>query len=108
MNEVNRLIPEADWQATVMDYARLLGWHVTHFHDSRRERGGKLVGDADAAGWPDLVLIRGGAILFRELKTERGRLSGPQAEMLTRLRDAGQDVGVWRPRDWERVQRELE
>ena len=108
MRDTAKLIPESDWQETVMDYARLKGWKVVHFHDSRRQRGGKLVGDADAAGWPDLVLIRGRHVLFRELKTERGRLSGPQAEMLDALRGAGQDAGVWLPSDWETVERELE
>ena len=66
------LVNEREFQASIVDLARLCGWRVVHFHDSRREVGGEMVGDSDAKGWPDLTLIRD-RILYREVKTEKGR-----------------------------------
>ena len=56
-------ITEAQFQATVIEFAEAHGWKVWHFHDSRREvpdgRGGKKwVGDKRARGIPDLILSR--------------------------------------------------
>ena len=64
--EAAKYITEADFQAAVIDLAEAQGWKVAHFHDSRRWvpthfGGGKWVGDAQAKGWPDLVLVRGEA-----------------------------------------------
>ena len=63
-------ISEADFQQAVIELARICGWKVAHFHDSRRQVGDKFVGDADAKGWPDLVLVRGERLLIRELKAD--------------------------------------
>jgi hypothetical protein len=48
-------------------------------------------------------------VLFRELKTQRGRVTAEQREWLHALLAAGQDAGVWRPEDLlsGRIQREL-
>lgn len=97
---------ERQFQAAVMEYARLQGWRLAHFHDSRRQVGGQLVGDADAAGFPDLVLARE-RLLIRELKTDRGRLTPQQMEWLSALDRAGVDADVWRPSEWHRITREL-
>jgi hypothetical protein len=65
-----------------------------HTYDSRRS----------AHGWPDLVFARrhvrgypGGAVMFRELKTERGKVTPEQEAWLEALHFAGFDTGVWRP-----------
>lgn len=73
----------------VRDLARLNGFATYHTHRS----------DRSEPGFPDLVLVRPPLILFRELKSERGRLTDPQREWLRQLRESGQDVGVWRPSD---------
>lgn len=82
---------EAVLQARVLAHARVLGWMAYHTHDSRRSQ----------PGFPDLVLVseRQGRVLYRELKTERGRLSDAQRVWLRALTAAGQDAGVWRPMD---------
>jgi hypothetical protein len=49
-------------------------------------------------GWPDLV-ITGRGILFRELKSSGGIVSGDQALVGWKLKAARQDWAVWRPRD---------
>jgi len=46
-------------------------------------------------------------VLFRELKTDAGRLTPQQAQVLDELAAAGADAGVWRPRDFGRIKEEL-
>jgi hypothetical protein len=58
-----------------------------HPRDSRRS----------ASGWPDWCLVGPGGVLFRELKTVKGKVTPAQDEWLCALTDAGQDAGVWRP-----------
>lgn len=81
---------ERSFQAGVVKLARFHGFSlVYHTHDSRRS----------APGFPDLVLVnpRTGRVLYRELKTSKGRVSPAQREWLDGLTAAGQDAGVWRP-----------
>lgn len=61
-----------------------------HTFDSRRSE----------RGFPDCVIVGSRGVLWRELKTERGRLTADQRTWLDRLTEAGGDVGVWRPSDW--------
>jgi hypothetical protein len=68
-------LAEAAFQRQVEQLAAFYGWRTYHTHDSRRS----------AAGFPDLVLIRGPELLFVELKTDRGRLSAAQAAWLEAL-----------------------
>lgn len=79
-------------QAAVLGAARRWGWLVYHTFDSRRSE----------AGYPDLHLIHEGhgLSLFRELKTQKGKLSAPQQKWLGALWAAGCDAAVWRPADW--------
>lgn len=101
-------VSEADFQASVIQFARLHRWRVAHFHDSRRQVGGRMVGDADAAGFPDLVLVRGVRLLVVELKSERGRVKPEQQEWLDALRATGVVmVAVWRPSHWPEIERTL-
>jgi len=58
------------------------------------------------AGFPDLVLV-GGRVLYRELKSMRGRTSDAQSAWLASLRAAGADACVWRPSDWDEIVVEL-
>ena len=104
---MNLLINEKAFQAKVIELARTMGWTVAHFSDSRRQvKPGVFVGDKDAAGFPDLVLVRE-RVLFRELKAEKGRLSDKQAQWIADLEHAGADVKVWRPSDWVDVEQTL-
>jgi len=66
---------EKEFQATVLELARLMGWHAqTHWSERH-----------SAAGWPDLTLCRGARLLFLELKTQKGKLSFAQREWLDDL-----------------------
>lgn len=101
-------ISEDAFQRQVIDLAHLRRWRVAHFRKVKTIRRGKPVWmtavAADGAGFCDLVLARRGVVLFRELKTDRGVTSEEQAKWLTELGSFGD---VWRPRDWQRIEREL-
>lgn len=97
-------LKELAFQQAVYNFAHAHGWLVAHFRTVEIKRAGgrpsyhaTAVG-FDGVGWPDLVLVRDGAILFRELKTDTGSTSIEQDAWLGRLAAAGQDVGIWRPR----------
>lgn len=79
---------EKELLAAVRQVAQLTGWRVYHTHDSRRSE----------AGFPDLVLVRD-RVLYRELKTARGRTTPEQDAWLEALRATGADADVWRPQD---------
>lgn len=85
------------------DLTPLIAYHT---YDSRRS----------ASGWPDLVIARihvqgydDGAVMFRELKREGGKVTPAQETWLEALQWGGCDTGVWRPSDLlsGRIAREL-
>ncbi|MGP5219417.1 VRR-NUC domain-containing protein [Arthrobacter rhombi] len=88
---------EKEFQQQVVDAAKRLGWLAYHTHDSRRSE----------PGFPDLVLVHPvkGLVMFRELKTQKGRTSTAQDTWIKALRAAGQNVSIWRPADY--VSREI-
>ena len=87
------MLTEKQWQQQVIDLARLYGWRYYHTFDSRRS----------IEGFPDLVLFRPGRFLMVELKTDKGKLTAAQKEMIDDLIDAGVDVDVWRPDDFDQI-----
>lgn len=99
---------EAEFSAMVRELAEWHGWDWWHFSDSRRPGPrGRLVGDAGAAGFPDLVLVHPKhGIVFVELKTRKGRLRPKQQEALEAIDAAarpGVKVHLWRPDDVDTV-----
>src|SRR5262245_16025821 len=111
MSAVLPPVSERELQNAVIRAARTLGWLVYHTFDSRRSE----------PGFPDLVMVRDGRLLFVELKGERltpkgkvtvGRPSREQQTWLDELRsfvywldhrlgDYGPvQVWVWTPEDW--------
>jgi len=90
---------EAEWYERVRRVVTLrLGGLCYHTHDSRRS----------VPGFPDLVIVVGGRILYREVKLGAGRLTAEQEEWLAALTAAGADAAVWRfPADWPAALREL-
>lgn len=84
-------LTEADLQAQVTSMCAQLGLYHYHPHDSRRS----------AAGWPDSVIISGraGRIMFRELKTQAGKLTPEQRKVGYMLTACGLDWCVWRTND---------
>jgi hypothetical protein len=80
---------EAGLLQAVRELAQLHGFMTYHTYRS----------DRSEPGFPDLVLMRPPLLLFRELKTDVGRLRPAQRKWLDELAACGQDVGVWRPAD---------
>jgi hypothetical protein len=89
---------EAELQAEVLKLARMYGWLAFHPHDSRRS----------TPGYPDLTLVHSvtGALVFAELKTERGRTTREQDTWLTVL-GRRHHAFVWRPADLPTIARLL-
>lgn len=103
-----RSITEKEYQAQIMELARMMGWTVFHHHDSRRQvRPGVFVGDKDAKGFPDLVLLRPPQMLVIEVKRELGKTTVEQDEWLRRWSDCGVRTIVARPSTWPEVEQAL-
>ena len=85
--------------------ADVYGWMVFHVRDSKRG----VVQGPRCKGFPDLVMGGGSPrrIMFREVKSQTGRLTQEQANWGAMLMAAGADWGVWRPSDWPAIRREL-
>lgn len=82
---------ERQLDALIEDARKALGIRLSyHTHDSRRS----------PAGFPDRVYAGPGGVLFRELKTDTGKLTAEQQAWLVGLHAAGLDADVWRPADW--------
>ena len=64
-----------------------LAWH--HCYEPRCCGG--------SPGWPDLTIAGSGGIVFRELKSEDGRVTLKQRQLGRRILAAGGNWGVWRP-----------
>lgn len=91
---------EEQLQRAVIELARLTGWRVAHFRPALTSHGWRTAVEADGAGFPDLVLVRRQLVVFAELKSDRGTLTPGQREWADALTEAGQEMFVWRPRDW--------
>lgn len=94
---------EAQFTAQVIALARLHRWRVAHFRPARTTRGWRTAVSGDGAGFPDLVLVRGGVILVVELKVGRNTTTADQDAWLAAFRAAGVQAFVWRPADWDAI-----
>lgn len=108
-----RAISERQFQRSVTSLATATGWMWWHVSDARRAVGGRMVGDAQIAGLPDLLLVhptRG--LVFAELKREDGKLRASQRRAFDALAPAARTaaltgckvrVHLWRPSDFDTV-----
>ena len=81
---------ESELQSKVKKLARTLQWRIYHNPDSIRCE----------AGFPDLVLVRHGRLIFAELKKQNGKLSSEQRLWLKDLAYCGVESYIWVPSDW--------
>lgn len=69
---------------------------------ARRRAGGRR--QRIARGFPDLTLVRDGALVFAELKRDTTRPTDDQIAWHAALEAVpGVEVYVWRPRDWDAI-----
>lgn len=107
---VYRLDPAINERAFIEHVRRLAiegGWLYYHTYRSTRS----------APGFPDVVMVKGGFVIFAELKDERGKPSAEQQLWLATLTKAARppagnrlatvEVYLWRPRDFEQIARRL-
>ncbi len=99
-------IGEDEFKKQVIQLAQLRGWLVAHFRPARVLVRGKETWrtpcEGNAAGFPDLVLSKGGRTFLRELKTDKGAVSPDQQTWLIASGGA-----VWRPENWPEIERFL-
>lgn len=103
---------EAEFMRQVIALASLHHWRVAHFRGVRVQRKDGSVYyqtpvQADGAGWPDLILVRGERIIAAELKVGKNRTTAEQDAWLSWLAAAGVDTWVWRPDDWPTIEEVL-
>jgi hypothetical protein len=93
---------EDPWQETVIELAQLTGWIVAHFRPAQTAKGWRTAVSADGKGFLDLVMVRE-RVIYAEIKSETGKLTPDERKWMTALSQAGQEVYVWRPSDYDRI-----
>lgn len=88
---------EKDFQRQVETAAAFLGWVCKHFPAMQM----------NPSGWPDLICFKDGRTEIMELKNEKGKLGPRQIETIDELRTVGMSVNVFRPDDWEAIEKLL-
>jgi VRR-NUC domain len=92
---VGKPVSEKQFQAQVVELARISGWLTYHTFDSRRS----------APGFPDLVLVRPPRLIFAELKSEVGKFRPEQRVWLEVLKGCQRvEARLRRPEDWRAIE----
>ena len=99
--------PEGAFQRQVIQLAHTFGWLVQHTRPVKQ--GDRwLTPISGDVGFPDLVLVHPNrGIIFAELKSETGAVSDAQFKWGSRIRAAGGEWKIWRPKDMDEIQRRL-
>jgi VRR-NUC domain len=101
-------LTEKQFQAQIIELARLFGWRVAHFRPGMTRNGRWATQiQGDGAGFPDLLLVRGRSCVVAELKTAKGKLTAAQEEWLAAFSLADIPAYIWRPEQWEKITRVL-
>lgn len=88
---------ELDWERTIIEGARLLGYRV-HGERPARNRNGWVTPIKGDAGWPDLVICGHGHLFVVELKRRPNKVTAEQQDWLDALAAAHVHTGVvWVP-----------
>lgn len=90
-------LTEEQFLSEVLRLARRLGWHAYHTRDSRKS----------AAGFPDCVFARAPRLFVAELKVGDNQPTAAQLTWLEQFQAASIPAYVWRPTDWQEIERTL-
>ena len=103
---------EDDLLRNVLHLAKLLGLRTAHFRPAKVGDRWVTAVQGDGKGFPDLVIVGPKGVLFRELKSAKGRLTREQSAWAAALIRAGGNWGEWLPKHWGadggRIREELE
>ncbi len=108
---VNESYSEADFQENVVAEAERQGWRVYHVEKVLVTKGSKQywITPVTEPDFPDLHLLRGGRIIYAELKRQKGYPTKGQKEYLGMLSavafvaHGAIGVYVWRPSDMDDI-----
>lgn len=99
---------ERHFQRQVIDLARLCGWRVAHFRPAQTVRGWRTPVEADGAGFPDLLMVRGNELLALELKSAKGKATPEQEEWLAAFGQVTEAAALClRPVQWPLIEAAL-
>jgi hypothetical protein len=90
---------EDELLTAIIDLAHAYAYRIAHFRPAMTAHGWRTPVSADGKGFPDLVLVGRGRVVFAELKSEDGVLRLDQRGWINALRESGAEVYVWRPAD---------
>ena len=99
---------ESTFQSSVIMLAKLHGWLVMHTRAVEIRPGVWKTPLQGHAGYPDLTLVHSfRGIIFAELKSDIGRISSTQKAWHDKIREAGGEIYVWRPKDLDQISTRL-
>lgn len=104
--------PEYDFQRLVIGIAQRAGWKVGHFRGVRvlhkdGSTNWQTPVDADGAGFPDTLMLRGHERLVAELKVGHNKPSPAQKAWLQAFEIAGIPAFTWTPNDMAEITKVL-
>ena len=88
---------EAPLMAKVKKLAVLYGFRYYHTRNSRRSD----------EGYPDVTMVKGGRLIYAELKSKTGTVDPEQWEWLRDLAAADAETYVWRPAELQEIAKVL-
>jgi hypothetical protein len=88
---------EKELLQSVIELAHLYGWLVFHQLPATNRAGKWASFTQGDTGFSDLVLAKGGRVIFAELKSEAGTLSLAQLQWKETI---GKNWCLWKPADW--------
>ncbi len=106
------IAPEEMLLRQILDLAAMTGWRAFHVSNSTREitrKSGARVRvrnvNPQGVGFPDLVLVhpKQKRTLYRELKDDGKYPTPEQRAWMDDLIAAGNDVAIWKPKDWSAI-----
>jgi len=101
-------LSEAEFLSQVTDLADIMGFAWLHLRPGMtRDSWRTPISGPLGRGFPDLLLIRPGRIIFAELKRAGGKPTPDQAILLAALKDWGFEAYLWEPKDMDEIQRVL-
>ena len=115
-------LTERDFMRQVTELAELFGWQWAHFRPAMTTKGWRTaVSGPLGKGWPDLVLVRerDRRLIFAELKRDSTYPTPEQRAVMDVLRavagtisafddpmtDGYIETWIWRPRDFDEIER---